>query len=132
MVFIRRFMLAFGLVSSVFDYLTFGVLLLVLHASEQQFQTGWFIESLMTELFIVMVIRTHRACLRSRPARALTISTLVVAGATIILPYTGLGAVFGLVPLPWTFMLALLVITLLYLVTSELVKRAMFARLVRL
>jgi len=127
--FIRRFMIAFGLVSSVFDYLTFGALLLMLRASEAQFQTGWFIESLMTELFIVMVIRTHRSIFQSKPGRILAIATLVVAGSTIVLPYTALGAMFGLVPLPWTFMLTLLVITVLYLITSEIVKRVMFAQL---
>jgi Mg2+-importing ATPase len=127
--FIRRFMIAFGLVSSIFDCLTFGALLLMLRASEAQFQTGWFIESLMTELFIVMVIRTHRSIFQSKPGRILAIATLVVAGSTIILPYTALGAMFGLVPLPWTFMLTLISITVLYLITSEIVKRVMFAQL---
>jgi P-type Mg2+ transporter len=127
--FIRHFMIAFGLVSSVFDYLTFGALLLILHASEAQFQTGWFIESLMTELFIVMVIRTHRSIFRSQPGRLLAIATLVVSGSTAILPYTAIGGLFGLVPLPWTFVLTLVVITVLYLLASEAVKRMMFARL---
>ena len=129
--FILRFMIAFGLVSSVFDFLTFGSLLLLLRASEAQFQTGWFIESLMTELFIVMVIRTHRPFLKSKPGRILLAATLLVAGATIILPYTPLGAMFGLVPLPVAFMLSLVAITLLYLLASEAVKRVMFARLER-
>ena len=129
--FIRRFMVAFGLVSSVFDYLTFGALLVMLRASEAQFQTGWFIESLMTELFIVMVIRTHRSIFQSKPGRILAIATLVVAGSTIVLPYTPLGALFGLVPLPWYFMVTLVSITALYLLTSEVVKRMMFARLER-
>ena len=129
--FIRRFMIAFGLVSSVFDYLTFAALLLVLRASEAQFQTGWFIESLMTELFIVMVIRTHRSIFQSKPGRILTLATLLVAGSTILLPYTALGSVFGLVPLPWTFILTLISITVLYLITSEMVKRMMFAGLER-
>ncbi|MFO1486527.1 MAG: magnesium-translocating P-type ATPase [Verrucomicrobiaceae bacterium] len=127
--FIRRFMIAFGLVSSVFDLLTFGALMFLLHASEAQFQTGWFIESLMTELFIVMVIRTHRSLFQSKPALLLTIATLVVAGITILLPYTALGPVFGLVPLPWPFMLTLAGITVLYLAASEALKRFMFARL---
>lgn len=127
--FIRRFMVAFGLVSSVFDYLTFGALLVMLRASEAQFQTGWFIESLMTELFIVMVIRTHRSIFQSKPGRILAIATLVVAGSTIVLPYTALGAMFGLVPLPWYFMVTLVSITALYLLTSEVVKRVMFAKL---
>ena len=127
--FIRRFMIAFGLVSSVFDYVTFGVLLLVLRVSEAQFQTGWFLESLMTELFIIMVIRTQRSIFHSKPGRLLTTLTLVVAGAASFLPYTELGAVFGLVPLPWEVMLTLLGITALYLFTSEVIKRVMFARL---
>jgi Mg2+-importing ATPase len=127
--FIRRFMIAFGLVSSVFDYLTFGALLIVFRATESQFQTGWFIESLMTELFIVMVIRTHRPFFRSKPGRILAIATLLVAATTITLPYTALGKIFGLVPLPWYIMLTLIGITTLYLLASELVKRFMFARL---
>ena len=127
--FIRRFMIAFGLVSSVFDYLTFGALLIVFRATEAQFQTGWFIESLMTELFIVMVIRTHRPFFRSKPGRILAIATLLVAATTITLPYTALGKIFGLVPLPWHIMLTLIGITTLYLLASELVKRLMFARL---
>jgi Mg2+-importing ATPase len=122
-------MIAFGLVSSVFDYLTFGALLIVFRATEAQFQTGWFIESLMTELFIVMVIRTHRPFFRSKPGRVLAIATLLVAATTITLPYTALGKIFGLVPLPWHIMLTLIGITTLYLLASELVKRFMFARL---
>ena len=127
--FIRRFMVAFGLVSSVFDYLTFGALLLLLHATESQFQTGWFIESVLTQMFIVMVIRTHRSIFKSRPGRILAAATLTVAGSVILLPYTPLGALFGLVPPPWYFMLTLAGITLLYLLTSELMKRVMFSRL---
>jgi len=127
--FIRRYMIAFGLVSSLFDYLTFGALLLMLRANEAQFQTGWFIESLMTELFIVMVIRTHRSIFRSKPGRLLSVATLIVSGFTVILPYTALGRLFGLVPLPGKFMLTILVITMLYLLASEGVKRVMFSRL---
>lgn len=127
--FIRRFMVAFGLVSSVFDYLTFGALLLMLRASEAQFQTGWFIESVLTQMFIVMVIRTHRSIFKSKPGRILSIATLSVAGSVVVLPYTPLGALFGLVPLPWYFMVTLVSITALYLLTSEVVKRMMFAKL---
>lgn len=127
--FIRRFMVAFGLVSSVFDYLTFGALLLILHATEGQFQTGWFIESVLTQMFIVMVIRTHRSIFKSRPGRILAAATFTVAGSVIVLPYTPLGTLFGLVPPPWYFMLTLAGITILYLLTSELMKRLMFARL---
>jgi Mg2+-importing ATPase len=127
--FIRRFMISFGLVSSVFDYLTFGALLILFRANEAQFQTGWFIESLMTELFIVMVIRTHRPFFRSKPGRILAIATLLVAAATITLPYTAIGKISGLVPLPWHIMITLIGITTLYLLASELMKRLLFARL---
>lgn len=129
--FIRRFMITFGLVSSAFDCLTFGLLMLWLHADEARFQTGWFVESLMTELFIVMVIRTQRPAFLSRPAAILTAATLLVAGAAVLLPCTSLGAAFGLVPLPWTFMVVLMSVTAAYLLVSELVKRRLFARLSR-
>jgi Mg2+-importing ATPase len=126
--FIRNFMLVFGLVSSVFDYLTFGALLYWLRATEGQFQTGWFIESLMTELFIVMVVRTRRPFFRSRPGTLLLVATLVVAGATILLPYMSIGPIFGFVPLPPGFVLLLIGITGAYLVASELVKGWFFRR----
>ena len=129
--FIRRFMITFGLVSSAFDCLTFGLLMLWLRADEARFQTGWFVESLMTELFIVMVIRTQRPAFRSRPAAVLSAATLLVAGAAVLLPCTPLGAAFGLVPLPWTFMVVLMSVTAAYLLVSELVKRRLFARLSR-
>jgi len=126
--FIRNFMLVFGLVSSVFDYLTFGALLYWLRATEQEFQTGWFIESLMTELFIVLVIRTRGRFYRSRPGALLLAATFVVAGTTIFLPYTRLGALFGFVPLPAGFVLLLIGITVAYLLASELVKGWFFRR----
>jgi Mg2+-importing ATPase len=126
--FIRNFMLVFGLVSSVFDYVTFGALLYWLRATEPEFQTGWFVESLMTELFIVLVIRTRGPFYRSRPGRLLLVSTLLVAGTTIFLPYTPLGALFGFVPLPPLFVLLLLGITVGYLVASDLVKGWFFRR----
>ena len=127
--FVRNFMVVFGLVISVFDYLTFGALLYWLRATEQEFQSGWFIESLMTELFIVLVIRTQRPFFRSRPGKLLLASTLVVAGATIFLPYTPVGAMFGFVhALPPLFVLLLVAITGGYLVASELVKGWFFRR----
>jgi P-type Mg2+ transporter len=126
--FIRNFMLVFGLVSSVFDYLTFGALLYWLRSTEQEFQTGWFIESLMTELFIVLVVRTRGRFFRSRPGRLLLVSTLLVAGTTVFLPYTPLGPLFGFVPLPPLFVLLLLGITGGYLLASETVKGWFFRR----
>jgi Mg2+-importing ATPase len=76
-----------------------------------------------------MVIRTHRPFFRSKPGRILAIATLLVAATTITLPYTALGKIFGLVPLPWHIMFTLIGITTLYLLASELLKRFMFARL---
>jgi P-type Mg2+ transporter len=126
--FVRNFMLVFGLISSAFDLLTFGVLLHLLRATEQQFQTGWFLESLMTELFIVLVIRTRGPFFRSRPGTLLLASTLAVASATIFLPYTPLGALFGFVPLPAGIVVVLLGITGAYLLASELAKGWFFRR----
>ena len=126
--FIRNFMLVFGLVSSVFDYVTFGALLYWLRATEREFQTGWFVESLMTELFIVLVMRTRRPFFRSRPGTLLLATTLIVAGTTLFLPYTAPGALFGFVPLPPSFVLLLLGITGGYLGASELVKGWFFRR----
>ena len=126
--FIRNFMMVFGLVSSGFDFLTFGALLYLLRAKERQFQTGWFLESLMTELFIVLVIRTRGPFFRSRPGTLLLVATLLVAGTTIFLPYTPLGPLFGFVPLPAGFVLLLLAITGAYLLASELVKGWFFRR----
>jgi Mg2+-importing ATPase len=125
--FIRRFMVTFGLVSSLFDLLTFIALFWWLRAGEREFQTGWFVESLMTELFIVLVIRSRRPFFRSRPGGLLLGSTLLVAAATLALPYTPLAAPFGLVPLPPGFLALLLAITAAYLLASEAAKRRFYA-----
>jgi Mg2+-importing ATPase len=125
--FIRNFMIVFGLISSAFDYLTFAVLLWVLRASETQFRTGWFIESLFTELFIRLVVRTRRPLFRSKPGRALWISTLLVGLAALIMPYLpGAGAMFGFVPLPPLMLGLMMVVTLLYVAVNEVAKRIFF------
>jgi P-type Mg2+ transporter len=126
--FIRDFMIIFGLVSSFFDYATFGLLLFVVHATEQQFQTGWFVESLLTELVIALVVRTRRLFFLSRPGKFLWISTLVVSLATLILPYTRFGQLFGLVPLPAWVMAALIGFTGLYVVAAEIAKKYFYGR----
>jgi Mg2+-importing ATPase len=127
--FIRSFMLVFGFVSSAFDFLTFGLLLYVLKLSEAQFRTGWFIESLLTELFVFLVIRTQRPFFRSRPGRWLLISTFLVSLITMALPYIPFTQkVFDFVPLPPLLMVVLLGITGLYVVVNEVVKRAFYRR----
>jgi len=125
---IRNFMVTFGLVSSLFDYLTFGALLWLLQATTEQFRTGWFLESVLTELLIMLIIRTQRPAFASRPGRYLLISTLAVALVTVAIPFSPLAAPLGLVPLPPAFLAVLGGITALYVVLSELTKRLFFAR----
>ncbi len=120
--FIRRFMLTFGLVSSVFDYLTFGVLLWWMHADPAEFRTGWFVESVVSAALIVLVVRTRGNFLRDRPGSALLVTTLLIAAATIAIPYTPLGAVFGFVPLPPLFLLTMVFIVLGYILTAAAAK----------
>jgi Mg2+-importing ATPase len=126
--FIRNFMVTFGLVSSVFDYLTFGTLLLILRATADQFRTGWFLESVLTELLILLVIRTRRPFFKSRPGRYLLISALIVAGVTVVLPYSPLSGLLGFTPLPISLLLVLGGITVFYIATSEMAKKVFYER----
>jgi len=119
---IRKFMTTFGLVSSVFDYLTFGSLLLILHATQDQFRTGWFLESVISASLIVLVIRSRKPSLKSRPSKYLFMATLLVVIVTVILPFTLLGEVFGFTRLSISFHLLLAVIVVLYIVTAEITK----------
>jgi Mg2+-importing ATPase len=125
--FIRRFMLTFGLVSSLFDFLTFGVLWLLLRATTAQFRTGWFMESVISASLIVLVIRTRRPFVTSRPSPALLISTLAVGLVTLLLPLTSVGTVLGFEPVPPLFILALALILLAYVLTAEFVKKHFYA-----
>ncbi len=126
--FIRDFMVTFGLTSSVFDYLTFGVLLLVLKANETQFHTGWFVESVLTGVLTILIVRTQQPFYKSRPGRMLLMAALIVAGITLALPYTPLNTLLGLTPLPLSTFLTLISITLLYLITSETVKHFFYRK----
>ncbi len=125
---IRRFMLTFGLTSSLFDYLTFGLLLLAFKASEELFHTGWFLESILTELLIVFVVCTQQPFYRSRPGRLLLGVSLVVAAVTLALPYAPLNHLLGLSPLPLPLLLTLIGVTLLYLALAETVKHFFYRR----
>ena len=126
--FIRNFMLVFGLLSSVFDYLTFGVLLLILHASVAEFRTGWFMESVISASMIVLVIRTRGPFLKSKPGKALLMATFLVALATILFPYTPMGTLFGFAPIPLPYLLTLLLIVVLYIISAEVAKRFFYKR----
>lgn len=126
--FIRNFMLVFGLLSSVFDYLTFGALLLVLHADQAQFRTGWFMESVISASMIVLVIRTQRSMFQSKPSRALLFTTIAIALITLILPYTPLADLLGFQALPPEFLALLAAIVGLYILSAETVKRMFYRR----
>ena len=128
---IRKFMIAFGLVSSVFDFVTFGVLLLILHATKQQFRTGWFLESVVSASLIVLVIRTRKPFFRSRPARYLLLATFLTVVVTVVLPFTALGSALAFAPLPPSFIVFIAAIVTLYILAAELVK-GVFYREVRI
>jgi len=129
--FIRSFMLVFGPLSSLFDFATFGVLLLVLHAGPMEFRTGWFVESVLSASMIVLVIRTRRPFWRSRPGRALQIATAAVAAATLVLPFTPLGTLFHFGPLPLIFVPWLAAILAVYVGTAEIAKALFYSRIQR-
>jgi Mg2+-importing ATPase len=126
---IRDFMVFIGPISSLFDFLTFYVLLRVFHASEPAFHTGWFVESLATQTLVLFVIRTMGNPLESRPSRALTITTLAAVLVGALLPLSPLGPVLGLVVLPGRFGVFVVGATLAYLVLVQAGKRLLVRRL---
>jgi Mg2+-importing ATPase len=125
---IRNFMLVIGPVSSVFDFLTFFVLLRVFHAGEALFHTGWFVESLASQSLVIFVIRTRGNPLRSRPSGVLTATSLAVVAAGMVLPFTPLGARLGFVPLPGLFFAILGGMVVVYLALVEVVKQWFYGR----
>jgi P-type Mg2+ transporter len=128
--FIRDFMIVFGGISSVFDFLTFGALVWFLRATPQRFRSGWFLESVLTELLILLVIRTRRAFFRSRPSLPLEISTVFVTIASVAVIYLPINRYFDLepLPLPLSYLLVLGTITLAYAAASEAAKGWFFRR----
>jgi len=126
--FIRNFMMTFGILSSVFDYLTFGVLLFVLHATTDQFRTGWFLESVISASLIVLVVRSRKPFFKSRPGKYLLMATLLIVGATLLFPYTPLGELFGFSPVPFSFLLLMGVIVVLYIIAAEVAKGVFYKK----
>ena len=123
MKFIRNFMAVFGPVSSIFDFLTFWVMLAVLHAGHTEFRTGWFVESIATQTLVVYVIRTRRVpFFKSRPSLPMLLVPTAAALVGAILPYTGLARLLGFTPLPATFFLLLVGMVVVYLLLVELAK----------
>lgn len=127
--FIRRFMLLFGPISSLFDFATFALMLFVFNAVPGEFRAGWFIESIATQTLIIFAIRTRRVpFLRSRPSAGLIAASLGVVAVGIFLPLSPLAGLLGFDPLPVPFFLALLGMVVVYLVLVELAKQWFFAR----
>jgi P-type Mg2+ transporter len=121
--FIRNFMIAFGPVSSVFDFATFFVMIWVFKADAPLFQTAWFVESLFTQSLVIFVIRTRTVpFFRSKPNKLLLINVGVILALAIALPFTRLGDIFGFVPLPLTFLFILVGFIVIYLGLVELMK----------
>ena len=125
---IRKFMITFGLVSSLFDYLTFSVLLLILHATQDQFRTGWFLESVISASLIVLVIRSRKPFFKSRPGKYLLMATLLIVVMTLILPFTPLGGIFGFRPLPISFLLLIAIVVVCYIISAELMKTVFYEK----
>ena len=128
MSFIKKFMITFGIISSVFDYFTFFVLLKLLHADMAQFRTGWFLESVISACMIVLIVRTIHSVFRSRPGKYLLGANIIIMAITIYLPYSPLAHLFQFTPLPWSFFGAMLIIVALYAMSAEIAKRIFYKR----
>ena len=128
---IRNFMLAMGPVSSAFDFLTFYIMLKIFHAGEALFHTGWFIESMATQILVVFIIRTQRNPLKSHPNRWLALGALLTVSAAVVLPLTPLRTYLGFVAPPPLFFVLLTAMVAAYLCAAEGVKQLFYRRLVR-
>ena len=126
---IRNFMFVMGPISSLFDFLTFFILLKLFHAGEALFQTGWFIESMATQVLVIFIIRTAKNPFQSRPNRWLTASSLTVVAVAAILPLTAIGTYFGFVSPPLAFYGAVAAMAATYLIVVEFVKRWFYVRM---
>lgn len=123
---IRNFMLLIGPISSIYDFLTFWVMLHVFHAGEPMFRTGWFVESLATQTLVLFVIRTQHVPWRSRPSRALTATTLGMVAVGVLLPFSSFAQVLGFTPLPADYFGFLAAATVTYLALVEVAKRRLW------
>jgi Mg2+-importing ATPase len=124
--FIKKFMVTFGLLSSIFDFMTFGVLIFLLHADVAQFRTGWFMESVVSASMIVLIIRTRRPFFTSRPSRYLFAATMLVIVAVVVLPFTPLAGILGFQPLPPLFILVMFCIVGIYVLMAEVTKKLFY------
>ena len=127
--FIKRFMITFGLLSSVFDYLIFVLLLKLLHADEKIFQTGWFVESVVSATLIVLVVRTRLPFFKSLPGRFLSAATIFVILFVLVLPFTSLAIWFGFTRLPTAYYGWTLLLLTTYMASAELVKHWFYGQI---
>lgn len=127
--FIKRFMIVFGLLSSVFDYLIFAVLILVFHTDEKTFQTGWFIESVVSASLIVLVVRTRLPFFKSLPGKYLFTATAFIMLSVSIIPFTRVGLWFGFIPLQAKYFIWISLVVAGYVIAAELTKQLFYKRL---
>lgn len=127
--FIKKFMLVFGLVSSLFDYLTFGVLIYFVHADRVIFQTGWFLESVISATLIVLVVRTRLSFFKSLPGKGLAVATLAVILFVLAIPLTPIQALFGFVRMPAAFYGWMTLIISAYILTAEVAKKWFYKKI---
>jgi Mg2+-importing ATPase len=132
LVFIKKFMITFGLLSSVFDFVTFGLLLFVFHAKEVEFQTGWFTESVLSATLIVLVVRTRLPFFKSLPGRYLSIATVIVLLLVLALPITPFAVWFGFTKLSLTYYGWMLLIIAGYIFAAELTKKWFYKKAFKL
>jgi Mg2+-importing ATPase len=126
--FIQKFMLYFGLLSTLFDYITFIILLIILNLSIEQFRTMWFIESVISAASIVLVIRTRDKFYKNRPSKYLIIFTLVIIAVVIFVPYTIIGEIFGFVAPQLVYLIIIGGIVLVYMAVAEIVKKKFYSK----
>jgi Mg2+-importing ATPase len=123
---IRDFMIVFGLQSTFFDFLTFFVLYKIFQATPEQFQTGWFLECILTELFILMVLRTRKPFYKDKPGKYLLIISLIVGAAAFVVVYSPLNTLMGFVTLRPALLFTIALIVGFYIITAEITKRLFF------
>ncbi len=126
--FISRFMVFFGAISSIFDFLTFGILLFLLNATPALFRTGWFIESLATEIFVIFIIRTRRPFLQSRPGTLLVATSLLALTIAVLLPFSPFASLFEFTPPSLSFLTAVGVIVIVYVALVETAKHYFYSK----
>ena len=126
---LRQFMITFGILSSIFDYLSFFILLTLLQATQDVFRTGWFVESVLTELLALLILRTRKPFLKSKIGTGLMITSILIAIFTILLPYIPIVSnTLSMTALPTSLMLILVCITFIYIIMNEIVKRTFYKK----